>query len=345
MTSKARTGHDSHSYPPAPLLKLLKESDRTLIVGHQNPDGDALGSALALAFSLLSLGREVVVGLSGMLAPSLDFLIKDQPFVVPMDYSPDLASRYDLLVLVDCQAPFRVWPEAENIPKSELPACVCIDHHSAGRGPQHFEVGYIDHRASATAELIFKVVEALEVEFSPSIVQALLAGLISDTGSFSQGNSTSECLRQASVLVGLGGNIEKINQHLKRNWSPGRMKLLVKTLDTLTLHHDGRLASLLLTEETLKKSEASLSEAEGLVEYPLLLAGVDMGVLLRITGQGQTKVSLRCRSGLDVRELAKKFGGGGHVQAAAYLDDSPDPAEALNKLLAVVKPFLTESDC
>jgi phosphoesterase RecJ-like protein len=119
------------------------------------------------------------------------------------------------------------------------------------------------------------------------------------------------------------------------------MRLLTASLATLGLHHDGRMASMLLTQEMLDHTGSSLAESEGLVDYPLLLAGVDVAVLLKINGQGQTRVSLRSRPGVDVRELARSQGGGGHKQAAAYLDDDPAPAKALARLLPIALPFLT----
>ncbi|MDR1110870.1 MAG: DHH family phosphoesterase [Deltaproteobacteria bacterium] len=342
MTAKATETSDNVSQPPESLLAMLRVARRVLIVGHQNPDGDALGSALALALALDGPGREVTVGLTGMVAKSLDFLTRGKKFVSSLDLGPDLAQRFDLMVLVDCLSPSRVWPEAKDCRPEAFPPYVAIDHHHSGQAPVNYRAGFIDHLASATGELVFKVIEALGAEFSPPIVEALLAALISDTGSFSQGNATSECLRQASVLVSLGGDIEHINQYLRRNWSTTRMRLLSESLATLALHHDGRMASMLLTQEMLDRTGSSLDEAEGLVEYPLLLSGVDVAALLKVNGHGQTRVSLRSRPAVDVRELARSQGGGGHRQAAAYLDDSPRPATALARLLPIVLPLLPQ---
>ncbi|MDR2366809.1 MAG: bifunctional oligoribonuclease/PAP phosphatase NrnA [Deltaproteobacteria bacterium] len=326
--------HDSQtqSHPPERLLAYLTEAKRILIMGHQNPDGDAMGSALALCLALRSERREVTVGYSGTFPTSLGFLTEGKDFIVPVAFCPELAQRHDLLVLVDCLAAFRVWPEAENQPPESLPPVVAIDHH-ADRSPNHALVTYVNHRASATAELVFKVIEALGAEFTPQIVEALLTALMSDTGSFSQGNSTAECLRQASLLVSMGGDIEHINDYLKRNWSITRMRLFTETLSTIDLHQGGRLATMILTQKMLDQTGSCLAEAEGLVEYPLLLTGVDMVAFFKVNGHGQTRVSLRSRPGVDVRELARAHGGGGHKQAAAYQDDSPHPEVAMEKLL------------
>jgi phosphoesterase RecJ-like protein len=321
--------------PPENLVHYLREANKVLVMGHQNPDGDALGSALALGLGLRSLGKEVSVGYSGTFPISLAFLAKGKDCLYRMEFDPEFVKNYDLLVLLDCLAPFRVWPEVANLPPESLPPFVAIDHH-AEQDASHYLASFVNQGASAAAELVFLVLDNLRIEMTPQIVEALLAALISDTGSFSQANSTAECLRQASVLVSLGGDIEYINHYLKRNWSLTRMRLLTETLNTIDIHHGGRVATMLLTQEMLNSTGSSLAEAEGLVEYPLLLNGVDIVAFFKVNGQGRTRVSLRSRPGIDVRELARSQGGGGHKQAAAYLDDSPHPKVALEKLLLIL---------
>ncbi|MDR1677320.1 MAG: bifunctional oligoribonuclease/PAP phosphatase NrnA [Deltaproteobacteria bacterium] len=325
--------------PPEEFMTFLKGAKRILIIGHQNPDGDALGSALALGMALKNSGRNISVGYSGILPSSLEFLTGGKDFLSSVDFSPELALKYDLLVMVDCRDISRVWPECEALSQDELPPFLSVDHH-ADTTPNRFKACFINHQAAATAELIFKILEELEAEFTPPIVESLLAALISDTGSFSQANSTAECLRQASFLVSRGGDIEHINHYIKRNWSETKMRLLTEALATITLHFQGRLATMLVTQEMLDRTGACVSETEGLVEYPLLLRGVDIVALLKVNGHGQTRVSLRSRPGLDVRELAKSQGGGGHNQAAAYIDPYLDPEESLKVLLNIVETTL-----
>jgi phosphoesterase RecJ-like protein len=335
MIFKANTDRLKQVPPPEKLLTYLREAERILLIGHQHPDGDALGSALALGLALKTDGHQVTVGYSGTFPLSLNFLAIGKDFLRRVEFSPDLAEKYDLLVLVDCITPFRVWPACENHAIDCFPPFVAIDHH-AEHHPSHHRAGYVNARAAATGELIFKILEALNYTLTPPIVEALLTALISDTGSFSQANTTSECLRQAAVLISLGGDIEYINHFLKRNWSMTRMRLLTTVLETIQLHQEGRLATMILTQDMLNMTGSSLAEAEGLVEYPLLLSGVDMVAFLKVNGEGKTRVSLRGRPGVDVREIARSQGGGGHKQAAAYLDDSPYPETALERLLALM---------
>jgi phosphoesterase RecJ-like protein len=122
------------------------------------------------------------------------------------------------------------------------------------------------------------------------------------------------------------------------------MRLLTEALATVALHHGGKVATMLVTQEMLDRTGSSLAEADGLVEYPLLLSGVDAVALLKINGRGQTRVSLRSRPGIDVRGLANSQGGGGHMQAAAYLDLSPSPDEALVRFLPLIGTLLDQEN-
>jgi nanoRNase/pAp phosphatase (c-di-AMP/oligoRNAs hydrolase) len=108
----------------------------------------------------------------------------------------------------------------------------------------------------------------------------------------------------------------------------------------LTLHFGGRVAALLVTQEMLASTGGLINETEGLVEYPFLISGVEVSALFKVNGRGQTRVSLRSREGLDIRALARSFGGGGHLQAAAYVDNSPDPRQALSSFLKLMEGYL-----
>ena len=317
--------------PDPMLLAKLLQGQKIVFAGHFNPDGDSVGSCLALALALETMGRDVTISLNGVVPESLDFLTGSHNFFEVIDFS-DLG-RFDRLILMDCQSPYRVWPESAT-PESPPPIpMVAVDHHQTGRDPIHYEAAFIDPGASATAELVFKILKAIKADFTAAIIESLLAGLISDTGSFSQGNSTSECLRQASELVAMGGDIEKVNQAIKQNWPLSRLRLMTLSLASLKLHHGDRMATMMVTSEMLKDADSDLSETEGLVEYTLILAGVAMGALFKVTPRGRVRVSLRSRPGVDVRSVARKMGGGGHTQAAAYLDQATDPEEALERLL------------
>jgi phosphoesterase RecJ-like protein len=347
---KPDRGHVKRRPNPEPgedFLEFVRGGRKTLILGHHHPDGDAVGSAVALAHGLRSLGLEVSVGLSGQVSRSLDYLMRPTEMFLDLTAEdsgvPGPFGDFDRLVLVDCQTPHRVWPEIKTTSFEGFTPFAAVDHHHQDAEPSHWRFAFLDRHASATGELIFKILKKLGVPFSPPIVESLLSALVSDTGSFSQGNATAECLSQASELVRLGGDIERINQNLKRDWTLSKFRLFAEAMTSVRLDCGGRAAGMVLDERILADTGADLTEAEGLVERPLFMAGVDLSVLAKIDGRGRTRVSLRSRPGVDARELARRFGGGGHKQAAAYSDDSPDPTEALERLMTQARLVLTKA--
>ncbi|MDR3204952.1 MAG: bifunctional oligoribonuclease/PAP phosphatase NrnA [Deltaproteobacteria bacterium] len=325
--------------PTESFIKALLSGKKYLIIGHQNPDGDSLGSSVALILALRELGKEAMLGVSGQISSNLLFLLNDFPGVLSLPQAPSDFSDYDAVVLVDCQDPGRIWAEAPSVKALNSIEYLVVDHHQNRSELYSYKAAYVNHKAAATAELVFRVIKDLGVQFSPKIVEALLAALISDTGSFSQANATAESLRQASELVALGGDIEQINRAIKHNWSVGKFRLFACSLASLTIHCGGRVAALLVTKKMLKVSGGKISDTEGLVEYPLLIAGVEISALFKDNCLGQIRVSLRSREGIDVRTLASSMGGGGHLQAAAYLDDNPSPKKARSRFLVRVDRY------
>jgi phosphoesterase RecJ-like protein len=166
------------------------------------------------------------------------------------------------------------------------------------------------------------------------MAEALFAALVSDTGSFAQANATPECFSQASDLVSLGVDPERINQRLKAPWSQAKLRLLGAALSGLRLSHGGRLATMVLSQPMLESLGASLEEAEGFIEYARRTEGALAAAVVKPDGRGAVKVSLRSHSGVNVRALAQVFGGGGHDQAAAYTYPGQDPSQAADILEA-----------
>jgi phosphoesterase RecJ-like protein len=310
---------------------------RILIVGHANPDGDSLGSAAALALALGQLKRTVVLGYNGRLYQHLTFLLEGlDASRLPQGDKSELLG-YDLMLLVDCLHPARVWDGFRDL--ASLPPRLLVDHHPGDPLASEPLAYCHDHRASSTGELVFAIIEALGVEWTRPMAEALLAAIMSDTGFFSQSNATVESFRQASVLVAAGARPDYLVERLKRNWSLARARLLKAALGTLEISLGGRLASLILTQPMLDEVGATLDDMEGFVEYPRSIAGVEVAVLFRVDGHGRSRVSLRSGLGQSVREVAESNGGGGHAQAAAYTDPSGDPAEARAKFLAQADRF------
>jgi phosphoesterase RecJ-like protein len=331
--------------PEPAFLTRLASARRVLILGHHHPDGDALGAAVGLAEALNDMGREVTVGTSGKIAPNTLFILDGssglhRPFDAPRDVRRE---EWDLVVFVDCHGPERVWPD--HPPESwsgKLPPYLVIDHH-VHAGPLAVCSGlFHDPEASSTGEMVARVLKALNVAFTPPMLESLLAAIVSDTGFFAQANTTAACLKEAAFLVELGGDLEGVNNKLNQSFSPARMRLLSLSLGTMEFFRGGRVAVMFLTSEMVERSGAVREDAVGFVDYPRSVKGVELSALFKEDGRGRVKVSLRSRYPVSARAVACGYGGGGHVLAAAYTDPSPSCAEARERFLGGLSSVLPE---
>jgi len=325
---------------PPLVLDLLGRARHILILTHHNPDGDALGSARALALTLEAAGRRADLALSGTLDQNLSFLLEGLSII---DFPNDFPA-YDLVALLDCHSLTRLERSELTWPLSaEGPPLVAIDHHPL-RGEEKLEAGwFLEPSASSTGELIWRLLSALSLRPPPEAREALLTAIASDTGFFSQSNTTAAALRAVADLVEMsgGGLVETVHRRLREELPLRRLKLKGLALDSLRLHCDGRLALMAVTQSTLEAAGAVMADTEDLVELGRSLAGVTLSALIKDHGSGRLRVSLRSREPVNASALAGLFGGGGHRLAAAYDDRLAATAEeAAANLLARAENFL-----
>jgi phosphoesterase RecJ-like protein len=318
--------------PDQRFLDVLLGAKRILVMGHLHPDGDSVGSSVALTLALASLGREVTMGYYGRLYQHLRFLVENLACCRLITSEKSELAEFDLLVMVDCLHPDRIWDGFSDL--GSLPPRLIIDHHPGDPFKAAPLAVYHNYLVSSTGELVFKVIENLAVTWTRPLAESLLAAIMSDTGFFSQNNTTPECFRQASFLIAAGARTEYVVSRLKRNWTQARVRLLRAALGALEISPNGQLASVILTQAMLDEAGATFDDMEGFVEYPRSLAGVEVAALFRVDGRGRTRVSLRSGITYSVKELAERYGGGGHRQAAAYTDPAADPAEARARFMA-----------
>lgn len=342
-------GRKADSFPPLPeeALAHFRDSSDILLLTHHNPDGDAIGSSMGLALTLLERGKKVDLFLAGTWSDHLAYLLGTWPVKRGLDQLRPLAD-YDLVVLLDCHSFARLGPDGEILERklaglsSPAPQLV-IDHHLLAEDEIKKGNWILQSTASSTGELVWKLIQALDWTPPQAALQALLLAIASDTGFFSQSNTSAGALAAASDLVALGGDLEDVNRRIKKDLPLRRLKLMGLVLDSLELHFDGRLATMLVTPGMLEKSGALLSDTEDFVEMGRSLAGVSLSALFKDSGSGPggVRVSLRSRPEVDAAYLASLMGGGGHRQAAAYNDpEAGDAPAALANFLAGVERFL-----
>lgn len=302
--------------------KLLA-AQKLLITAHVNPDGDAIGSTLALAAFLRGRGKEAIVMIDDRLPKNLSFLPGYDKIVRPEE---GRKSDAELLVILDTSLDRigEVEKAAEGLP------VLNIDHHISNDGKADFL--YNDNRA-ATAEIVFEIVDRFGGEFTPEIAIPLYTGLATDTGFFKFSNTRPETLRAAARLLEAGVRPEKVSEALEEK-PEALVRGQAAALQTMELSYGGRVAGLYLDKELA----ASLESTEGFIDFVRVIEGVDIAVLVKCMDENFCRVSVRSK-GIDVSKVAMKFGGGGHIRAAGFSVKKPlaeakkDVLEALGEAL------------
>ena len=304
----------------AAVADALRANDRFIVTSHENPDGDALGSLLALHLALVELGKDSVMVLVGETPLPEEYGFLDVVGAGLLRAIPeDLADR--VLVAVDCAQETRL-TDARLL---DAPLVVNIDHHHDNT--RFGRVDLVADDASSTAEVLADVFAALELRLTPAIAQALYTGLVTDTGRFQYSNTTPRALRLAAELVEARANPQRIFQAVYESMPFPKLKLLARALERASLHADGRVVISYLDRDDFAAVDAPEPYSEGIIDILRAVDGVELGALIREPPRddGPTrKISLRSSTErVDVSAIARKSNGGGHRQAAGFSSDLP----------------------
>ena len=304
------------------VVGALSRADRVVVVTHENPDGDALGSMLGLTLALRSLGKDVVMCLSGEtpLPAEYGFLdLADLHRELPDD------TEERVLVAVDCASERRIGPEPDALTRAR--EIVDIDHHHDNT--RFGAVNLIVADASSTAEIVRDVLRALSVELTAGIAEALYVGLVTDTGRFQYSNTTPKALRLGAELVEAGANVHDVFRHVYESVQFAKLKLLARALDRAELYEGGRIVISYLVKEDFGAVGAEEPYSEGIIDYLRAVEGAELVALIREPPRddGPThRVSLRSsHDEIDVSAIARRSGGGGHTQAAGFSSELSIP--------------------
>lgn len=292
----------------AEVCEALVASHRLLLVSHHNPDGDAIGSSLALAAGLGSMGKECDVVNADGVPVNLTWL----PLAERVHMHPQEGGTYDAVVLLDCGNPSRTGFERSLFEAAGT--TVNIDHHPGNGDFGHANL--VDPEACATAELVWEVLEALSAPVGYSAATAIYTGILTDTGSFRFSNATARAFEVASKMVALGVSPPMVAQLVYDQQPIGRLRLLSRVLETLELSPRDKAASVLVTQAMLRETHTGVEDVEGFANHPRSVFGVEVGLLVREEAPGRYRVALRSKGRVDVSAIAREFGGGGHRNAA-----------------------------
>ena len=303
------------------VTEALRTHDRFVVVTHENPDGDALGSMLGLTLGLRALGKDTVMYLSGdaPLPGEYRFLALDDLQRGP---PADLESR--VLVALDVASESRIGPDPEPV-LSRAELVIDVDHHHDNT--RFGAANLIIADASSTAEIVRDVLGELGVPLTPEIAEPLYVGLVTDTGRFQYSNTTPKALRLAAELVEAGADVHGIFRRVYETVQFAKLKLLARALDRAQLYEGGRLVVSYLLKDDFGAVGADEPYSEGIVDYLRSVEGSEMVALIRESPRGDgpaRRVSLRSsHDEIDVSAIARKAGGGGHRQAAGVTLQAP----------------------
>lgn len=327
-------------HPPlqTPFHQLLRERDRFLLTGHENPDGDCLGAQVALFHLLRRLGKQVAIVNPDPLSPTHDFLQRHTPFAHARGDDP--LPAFDVAVLLDCNQLSRTGALAARIRERKATVAV-IDHH-VGSEDGDGQVCYVDATAAATGALVRRLWRELDQPLSVVAAEGVFLSLVADTGWFRYSNADAEVFAMAAELVQVGVAPSELYDRLYRRMHPDSARLLAETMQRHELRLGGKLAMVSLDRGLMERAGHIDFDTDQVIDPLRSLRGVEVVALLKERFDGAVKLSLRAKNDVDVQRIAATFGGGGHKKAAGATMAMPLPVAA-QAVEAEVRAALAES--
>ncbi|WP_132983772.1 DHH family phosphoesterase [Tissierella praeacuta] len=302
-------------------IEKIKESERIYIVSHVQPDGDNIGSILALWIAIKKIKDKVFI-LKTDDIPS-DFLFL--PNVNEIKEFND-EGKIDMFIALDTSDENRLGKNKELLNKAKT--IINIDHHISNTNFGHINI--VDSNAAATGELVYNLIKKMNIPMDKDIASCIYTAISSDTGSFMYDNTSAETHRIIAELIDIGIDKGNININLYQNKSLERTMLFIKSLETLRLYFNNNVALIKVTQDMLNKANAKMEDTEGIVSFIREIAPVEVGIILKEFKENEIKVSMRSKRFIDVSAICASFNGGGHIRAAGCTINSPmDIAEKL----------------
>ncbi len=298
------------------ILDLIGANQRFLVVSHENPDCDALGSTIVMALVLREMGKDVIMYNKDGVPEHLRFLPEYSGVVDSLDRVTD---DVEVVMLLDCADISRPGREFQNLISKNDFTLAFVDHHASNGA--NSEYCLIDEKASSTGVILYRMIKRIGASITPEIAECLFSTIVGDTGSFRYSNTCSETFTIAAELVDRGADPEKISRYIYDN-EPLR-KVMLRTLAMNTLEVAGKIAFLHVSSEMLEQTGTEKEHTEGIVSMARSIEGIEVAVFLRQDSALDWKVSLRSKQYVDVARIAGRYGGGGHRRAAGCVISAP----------------------
>jgi phosphoesterase RecJ-like protein len=292
------------------IANIIKQKDSFLILSHVNPDGDSIGSQLALTQALKQLGKTV----EAVHYQPVPELYQSLPFSQYITVKQKIDKDYEVIIFVECssqeRAGFRKLPKAFYIN---------IDHHL--NNLKFADINWINPRSSSTGEMLYFLFEELEIEMTPEIAFNIYIAILTDTGSFQYANTSPLVFSICSKLVEQGVNPAEAALKMYYEHPLSKIRLLAQSLINLEVDDSGKIAWLYISREKLFDEQENQKDTEGYVNLPLSIKGVEVAMLIKQLEEKKYRISLRSKGAVNVFKIATAFAGGGHHSAAGcYLE-------------------------
>ena len=292
------------------VLHQIKQRERFVLSSHARPDGDAVGSSLACCEVLRQMGKQAEV----VLHDGVPRVYQQLPFAASVVQSDRVNGSYDAAILLECDSIQRT-----RLAGLEKHFLINIDHHKSGR--DFADVNWIDPKAVATAEMVYKLAREAGVNISPEIATCLYTAVLTDTGAFMFEGTSEHTFELARELTLAGADPARCARSIYFGHSTAKMRLLGSALSVL--QREGPLAWIWVTQSQVEQFGAKEEDLEGLVNYALAIGDVEVAVFFRELPDTRFRVSLRSKGKVDVGHIAEQFGGGGHACASGCSVDGP----------------------
>lgn len=290
------------------LLEFLNKTNTVAVISHLNPDGDNLGSSMAMVDMLKLLKKEVYfVG--------NDEVPDDFLFLKYMDQrmeKQELPSKLDLIIFIDCSDLYRIGKDYIDL-YNRSKFSINIDHHKSNN--KFADLNIIDYNLTSTGELIYLLLKEMDLPISKAAATGLYTAITTDTGSFQYDSVTAKTHNVAAALIELGAEHYKVTQNVYQSRSKEKTDLFIKTVSNIEYYFDDKIAIVETRLKDMKATGAKSSDTEGIIEFVRDIRPVELAILLKEQEDG-IKFSLRSKSLIDCTKIAKAFGGGGHVRAS-----------------------------
>jgi phosphoesterase RecJ-like protein len=300
------------------IINQIKKSQHLLLASHCDPDGDAISSLLAMGLALDKLDKKVTLYNASPIPAVYRFL----PAVQRIVRQTKKAATYDAALILDCGNLSRVGEVYTKV--NQIPVVINIDHHVTNTGFGNIQL--IDPAACSTAEIVYRLIKALNAPINKAIATSIYTGILTDTGSFRFSNTNQAAFAISQEMVQYGVKPYNVAQHVFGTYSLGRIKLLNLALDSIEISDNGKLSVMTLTNAMFEETGTQAEDVDGIINYARRIEDVKVAALIQEQKNGGTNsdklrnfhVSLRSDGTVDVAAIAGAFGGGGHSNAAGF---------------------------